>query len=69
MATLTFTVCDECRKETKRLIRIDHSHYCCRDCYLAACKRLFDLHWLAMLEDSSSDERIHKTKRNLSRVA
>lgn len=55
MATLTVLSCDECGKETRRVVEIEDHLYCSRDCYLTACKRYFDQRWFEMLRTGESD--------------
>ncbi|MCI0411960.1 hypothetical protein L0222_04055 [bacterium] len=69
MATLTIMVCDECGKEARRLIEINHGVYCSRECYLTFCKRLFDLRWIQALRSSQTPEAIRKSKTRISKVA
>jgi hypothetical protein len=69
MATLTVSVCDECGKEARRLIEINHGVYCSRECYLSFCKRLFDFHWIQALRPSLPPEAIRKSKIRISKIA
>ena len=67
MANLTIQTCDECRKEARRLLKIDNHLYCSRDCYLTACKRLFDSMWFQELKKQS--ESVPPKQQPLSIVA
>ena len=70
MATLTFQACDECGDRGPRLVELDNRIYCSRDCYLTACKRIFDARWMDLLKSSEKDESVTKTKKLLlSRIA
>jgi hypothetical protein len=51
MANLQIQTCDECRKESPRLLNLENRLYCSRDCYLVACKRLFDSMWFDKLKN------------------
>jgi|GEM_PF-4330404 len=67
MATLWISVCDECGREARRLIEMDHRLYCSRECYVTACKRLFDERWLTAL--TTSETIPSKPKVAVSKVA
>jgi len=69
MATLTITVCDECRKEARRLIKIGDGVYCSRECYLAVCKRVFDSNWMEALKLPASSREFRKTNSRFYKVA
>jgi len=57
MATLTIVLCDECGREARRVVEIDGRLYCGRECYLTACKRLFDRRWFETLRTGESTQK------------
>ena len=70
MANISYQACDECGDRGSRLIELDNRIYCSRDCYLMACKRIFDSRWMELLKASEEKEVETKSKRVLfSKIA
>jgi hypothetical protein len=70
MATVNFQACDECGDGGPRLVELDNRIYCSRDCYLTACKRIFDARWMELLKSSEKTSTSTKAKNLLlSRIA
>jgi hypothetical protein len=70
MATITYQACDECSDRGPRLIELNNRLYCSRECYLRACKRIFDSRWLEMLNHSKDKETETESKKVLlSKIA
>lgn len=69
MGKTTIRVCDECRKEARRLIKIGDGLYCSRECYLAMCKRVFDSNWMEALKLGKSTEQFEKINSPFHKVA
>ena len=70
MASITYQACDECGDRGTRLIELDGRIYCSRDCYLIACKRIFDARWIELLKASEKKDVETKSRKVLfSRIA